>query len=151
MLKTIDPLLNADLLYVLAAMGHGDELALVDNNFPATSHAQRLVRLDGVDATAAARAILSVFPLDTFVSEPLVRMEVVGAADDVTPVQTELLQVAEGCEGRDLSMGSLSRHDFYSRTRSAFAIVATGETRPYGCFLFVKGVIGTAATTGTRG
>jgi L-fucose mutarotase len=151
MLRAIDPLLNADLLYVLAAMGHGDELALVDNNFPATSHAQRLVRLDGLDTTTAARAILSVFPLDTFVKEPLVRMEVVGAGDEVTPVHTDLLRVAEASEGRDLSMGSLARHEFYERTRSAFAVVATGETRPYGCFLLVKGVIGAATVGETEG
>jgi L-fucose mutarotase len=141
MLKGIDPLLNADLLYVLAAMGHGDELALVDNNFPATSHAQRLVRLDGVDTSVAGRAILTVFPLDTFVDEPLLRMEVVGAPDDVTPVQAEFHRLAEAAEGRDLSMGSLERHAFYERARSAFAIVSTSDARPYGCFLLVKGVV----------
>jgi L-fucose mutarotase len=141
MLKGIDPLLNADLLYVLAAMGHGDELALVDNNFPAVSHARRLVRLDGVDTTVAGHAILGVLPLDTFVDEPLVRMEVVGAPDDVTPVQADFHRLAEAAEGRDLSMGSLPRHEFYERARSAFAIVATGEARPYGCFLLVKGVV----------
>jgi L-fucose mutarotase len=151
MLKRIDPLLNADLLYILAAMGHGDELALVDNNFPATSHAQRLVRLDGVDATVAGRAILSVLPLDTFVDEPVVRMEVVGAPDDVTPVQVEFLQLAEAAEGRDLSMGALSRHGFYARAQSAFAVVATSEARPYGCFLLVKGVIGAATPMSKEG
>lgn len=145
MLKRIDPLLNADLLYVLAAMGHGDELALVDSNFPATSHAQRLVRLDGVDTEVAGRAILSVLPLDSFVDEPVVRMEVVGAPADVTASQTEFLQLAEDAEGRSLSMGALSRHEFYARAQSAFAIVATSEARPYSCFLLVKGVIGAAA------
>jgi L-fucose mutarotase len=141
MLKGMHPLLNADLLFVLASMGHGDELAVVDNNFPAASHAQRLVRLDGVDTTAAGSAILGVFPLDTFVDEPLLRMEVVGAPDDVTPVQAEFHRLAEAAEGRDLSMGSLERHAFYERARSAFAVVATSESRPYGCFLLVKGVV----------
>jgi L-fucose mutarotase len=145
MLKLIDPLLNADLLYVLAAMGHGDELALVDGNFPATSHAQRLVRLDGVGTEAVGRAILSVLPLDSFVAEPVVRMEVVGATADVTASQTEFLQLAEAAEGRSLSMGSLARHEFYARAQSAFAVVATSEARPYSCFLLVKGVIGVAA------
>jgi L-fucose mutarotase len=145
MLKQIDPLLNADLLYVLAAMGHGDELALVDCNFPATSHAQRLVRLDGVDTVAAGRAIFSVLPLDSFVDEPIVRMEVVGAPAEVTAAQAEFLQLAEEAEGRSLSMGALSRHEFYARAKSAFAVVATSEARPYSCFLVVKGVIGVAA------
>ena len=79
MLKGLDPLLPPDLLHALAAMGHGDELALVDRNYPATSTSQRLVRLDGADTAAAARAILSLLPLDTFVDEPLLRMEVVGS------------------------------------------------------------------------
>ncbi len=80
MLKSIDPLLNADLLHVLRAMGHGDDLALVDCNFPATSVAgnRPLIRLDGVDIPRAGKAILSVFPLDSFVEQPARRMEMVG-------------------------------------------------------------------------
>jgi len=78
MLKNLSPLLNADLLYVLQSMGHGDELALVDRNYPAASTAQRLVRLDGADVIEATEAILSVFPVDSFVDPPVFRMEVVG-------------------------------------------------------------------------
>ena len=78
MLKNINPLLNADLLYALRAMGHGDELVLVDANFPADSNAQQLIRLDGADLIEAAKAILSVFPLDSFVEHAVYRMEVVG-------------------------------------------------------------------------
>ena len=92
MLKGLDPLLPPDLLHALAAMGHGDELALVDRNYPATSTSQRLIRLDGADTAAAVRAILSLLPLDTFVDEPLLRMEVVGSPDEVTPVQRELAE-----------------------------------------------------------
>ena len=150
MLKGIDPLLNADLLYVLAAMGHGDELALVDRNFPATSNAQRLVRLDGVDMATAAHAIFSILPLDSFVDEPVVRMEVVGAPDDVTELQSELLELAESAEERSLVMGALPRHAFYARAQSAFAVVATSEARPYSCFLLVKGVIGAVAPVPRR-
>jgi L-fucose mutarotase len=139
-LKNLHPLLTADLLYALAAMGHGDELAIVDNNFPASSHGQRLIRLDGVGIRAAGEAILSVFPLDTFVDEPLLRMEVVGAADEVPAVQTEFIQLATEIESRDILVASLSRNAFYERARNAFAIVATGEPRAYGCFLLVKGV-----------
>lgn len=140
MLKGLDPLLNADLLHVLAAMGHGDELALVDCNFPAASHATRLVRLDAVDTTRAAEAIFGVLPLDTFVAEPLVRMEIVGDAATVAPVHLALQACAERAEGRPVSMASLEREAFYARACSAFAVVATGDQRPYGCFLIVKGV-----------
>jgi L-fucose mutarotase len=141
MLKGLDPLLPPDLLHALAAMGHGDELALVDRNYPATSTSQRLIRLDGADTAAAARAILSLFPLDTFVDEPLLRMEVVGSPDEVTPVQQELAGIASELDGREVAMGSLERFAFYERSRGAFATVITGEDAPYACFLLIKGVI----------
>ena len=78
MLKGIDPLLNADLLFTLAAMGHGDEIVLVDANFPATATARRLVRYDAADAVATLRAVLTLLPLDEFVPDPVQVMEVVG-------------------------------------------------------------------------
>ena len=142
MLKHVDPLIHPELLYALAAMGHGDELALVDRNYPAFSMDRTVLRLDGVDNRAAATAILEHFPLDTFVEEPILRMEVVGAPEEITPVQAEMLDVARAAEGRAIAMGSLDRHAFYARARSAFAVVVTGEERPYSCFLLVKGVIG---------
>jgi L-fucose mutarotase len=141
MLKGLDPLLGEDLLYVLAAMGHGDQLALVDRNFPAASMSRRLVRLVGADLVTAARAILSVLPLDTFVDRPVVRMEVVGAPSEVPQVQAEVLALCQETEGRELEMGSLRREDFYARAKEAFAVVATSEARPYGCVLFTKGVL----------
>ena len=141
MLKGLDPLLPPDLLHALAAMGHGDELALVDRNYPATSTSQRLIRLDGADTAAAARAILSLLPLDTFVDEPLLRMEVVGSPDEVTPVQQELAGIASELEGREVSMLSVERFAFYERSRGAFATIITGEDAPYACFLLIKGVI----------
>jgi L-fucose mutarotase len=141
MLKGLDPLLPPDLLHALAAMGHGDELALVDRNYPATSTSQRLIRLDGADTAAAARAILSLLPLDTFVDEPLLRMEVVGSPDEVTPVQQELAGIASELDGREVAVGSLERFAFYERSRGAFATVITGEDAPYACFLLIKGVI----------
>jgi L-fucose mutarotase len=139
--KGIPELLNADVLYLLAAMGHGNEVAIVDRNYPATSTARRLARLDGVDACAAARAVLALFPLDTFVDQPLIRIEVVGAAAEIPDVQREFLATAEQAEGRRISMGSLSREEFYARSRDAFGVISTSEARPYGCFLLVKGVI----------
>lgn len=145
MLKGLDPLLDADLLYVLAAMGHGDELAVVDRNFPAASTARRLVRLSGAEVTVATRAILSVLPVDTYVDAPLLRMEVVGAPREICPVQQEVLSVCEAAEGRPLTMGSLPRQEFYERARQAFAVVATSERRPYACFLLRKGVISDGA------
>jgi L-fucose mutarotase len=140
MLKGINPLLNADLLYALAAMGHGDELAIVDCNFPSTSTAQRLIRLDGADVSSAVRAALTLFPVDTFVEEPLVRMEIVGTPGEIPDLHREIHALVTAAEQREIRMGSLDREAFYRRARDAFAVVATSEARPYGCFLIVKGV-----------
>lgn len=141
MLKGIDPLLDAELLYVLGSMGHGDELALVDRNYPAASTARKLVRLTGSEVTKTASAILTLLPLDTYVDEPVVRMEVVGAAEEICPVHTEVLAVCEAAEGRPITMGSVTREEFYERARQAFAVVATSDDRPYACFFLRKGVI----------
>jgi L-fucose mutarotase len=146
MLKNIDPLLNAELLYALRAMGHGDELVICDTNFPADSTAREtvlgeLLRIDGVSAGEAARAILSVMPLDAFVDEPALRMEIVGKPDEIPPVQAEVQQAIDRAEGKSWPMGSIERFAFYERAKKAYCVVATGEGRFYGCFILKKGVI----------
>ena len=100
MLKNTDPLLNPDLLYILAAMGHGDEIAIVDANFPAESMGERTVRLDGVNATRALDAVLTVLPLDDFVERPAAVMQVVGDADAEPETVREFKATAAAAEGR---------------------------------------------------
>jgi L-fucose mutarotase len=146
MLKNIDPLLTPELLYVLAAMGHGDDLVVADANFPADSVARRtaygrVVRLAGVDAPGAVRAILSVYPLDEAVDEPVRRMLVDGAPEDVPPVQSEVQAAVDAAEGRPRPMGGVERFAFYDEARAAYAVVATGEPRFWGCILLKKGVV----------
>lgn len=141
MLKGLDPLLTADLLYVLRAMGHGDELVLADTNFPAVAMARRLVRLDGADGPRALRAILSVMPLDDFVEEPCARMAVVDDPDAEPPVCQEYQSVIDAAESGRFRLGRLERSAFYERARAAFALVQTGENRLYGNVLLKMGVI----------
>jgi L-fucose mutarotase len=141
MLKGIPELIDPKLLYVLARLGHGDELAIVDRNYPAASTGRRVRHLHGVDATTAAEAILQLVPVDTFVDAPVTRMEVVGDADHVPVVQREFLDVVSTAAGGAVRMASLPRFEFYERVRSAFAVVATSEARPYGCFLITAGVV----------
>lgn len=141
MLKNIDPLLNAELLGHLRAMGHGDVLALVDRNYPAASSAQRLVVLSGVDIVAAAEAILSVMPVDAFVEPALLRMGAVGDEETVQPVHADLQRVVDAAEGRSVASAALERFDFYRKAAEAYLTVATTEARPYGCFLVTKGVV----------
>jgi len=145
-LKHLDPLLNADVLHALRAMGHGDEVVICDANFPADSVARatvtgKLLRMDGVDAARAVRAVLSVLPLDTFVEAPAMRMEVVGDPNAMPMVQREAQAEVNAAEGREVPFASIERHAFYARARQAYCVIATGETRGYGCFVFTKGVI----------
>jgi L-fucose mutarotase len=146
LLKGIDPLLNADVLQALRAMGHGDEVVLCDSNFPADSVARatvlgRLLRIENVTAPQAARAVLSVMPLDSFVDAPALRMEVVGKPGELPEVQREMQAEVDRAEGRSWPMGSIERFAFYERAKQAYAVIVTGERRFYGCFLFKKGVI----------
>ena len=96
MLKGIDPLLSGDLLKILDDMGHGDRLLLVDRNYPAASSGKPVVRLGEVSIIRAATAILSVFPLDSFIDHPLERMVVEGDPVKTTQTQDDLL--VEFCE-----------------------------------------------------
>jgi L-fucose mutarotase len=130
-LKNLDPLLSADLLGHLAAMGHGDVLALVDRNYPAASTARRLVTLSGVDVTTAARAIFSVLSVDTFV----------GNDETVQPVHADVQGVVDEAEGRRVPSAAIERFEFYRRAAEAYLVVATTEDRPYACFLVTKGVV----------
>jgi L-fucose mutarotase len=146
MLKTIDPHLNADVLYALRAMGHGDRLVICDTNFPADAIARhtgfgRLIRIDNVSAARAVRAVLSVLPLDTFVDDAAIRMEIVGSPLDVPAVQKEVQTEIDHAEGRPWPLVPVERHAFYEKAKRAYCVIATGERRFYGCFLFAKGVI----------
>ncbi|MDZ5453018.1 RbsD/FucU family protein [Labrys sp. ZIDIC5] len=146
MLKNIDPLLNADVLYALRAMGHGDTLVICDTNFPADSVAREtvlgdLLRIDGVTAARAVEAVLSVVPLDTFVDDSARRMEIVGSPDEIPPVQQEVQAAIDKAEGKSWPMTSIERMEFYEHAKKAYCVIATGERRFYGCFIFRKGVI----------
>jgi L-fucose mutarotase len=141
MLKGIDPLLGPDLLHALAAMGHGDEIAIVDANFPAAATARRLIRVDGAGAPAVLSAVLSLLPLDTFTDTPAAVMAVVGDAGALPPPVLEFQSILDGASKASVRMARLERSDFYERARRAFAVVATGERRFYGNILLTKGVV----------
>lgn len=140
MLKHIDPLLGPDLLATLRAMGHGDEIAIVDANYPAVASGRPVIRLDGTDAVRALNAVLSVLPLDDFVPEAAWRMEVVGDPTAEPPIVAEF-RAALATHEPAAVLGALERYAFYGRVRTAFAVVATGERRLYGNILLKKGVI----------
>jgi L-fucose mutarotase len=146
MLKNLDPRLNADVLYALRAMGHGDTLVIADTNFPSDSIARqtrlgKLLRMENLTCAQAAQAILSVFPLDSFVDDHAARMEMASNPSTVLPVQAEVQVEIDAAEGKSWPMVSVERFDFYDRAKQAYAVIQTGERRFYGCFIFRKGVI----------
>jgi L-fucose mutarotase len=146
MLKGINPLLNSDVLQALRAMGHGDDLIIADTNFPSDSVARltqsgKLLRIDNVSAATAIAAILSVYPLDSFVDDAAVRMEIVGSPNEIPPVQQEVQKVIDAAEGKSWPMISVERYAFYERAKKAYCVIQTGERRFYGCFAFRKGVV----------
>ena len=146
MLKNISSVISPDLLWLLASMGHGDDLVLVDRNFPALQVAKqtstgRLIELAGLNIPQATRAILSLMPLDHFVEDPVTRMLVVDDPERVLEMQKEVLGIACEAEGRQLKMGALERFAFYEMASKGAAVVRTSEFRPYGCFLLKMGVI----------
>ena len=145
MLIDIDPILSPKLLSALRSMGHGDTLVLADANFPSSSLAKRLVRLDGIDIPNAAKAILSVFPLDSFINSkggsPALRMEVDDKPEELTETHKEFIEVVKKISGENWNVGSISRQEFYQEAKKAYCIVTTTDARPFGCFILTKGVI----------
>lgn len=140
MLIGIPPILGPELLAVLRAMGHGDEIAIVDGNYPAEEQATRLVRADGHGLIPILDAVLTVLPVDDFVPEALFRASVKGDPGLADPVHEEIESVcARRAPGHKVV--ALGGPDFYARVKSAHAIVATSEPRLYANVIVRKGVI----------
>lgn len=141
MLIGIPPLLGPEFLAVLRAMGHGDELAIVDGNYPAFEHARRLLRADGHGLIDVMDAVLSVFPVDDFVPHALFRSSTRG--DPSLPADPVHAEIEAVCARRAPGMAviALPAEAFYQRVRAAHVVVATGEPRLYANFIVRKGVI----------
>jgi len=142
MLKGIPSILSPELLKILMEMGHGDEIVLGDGNFPAASHAQRLVRCDGHGVPELLEAILKFFPLDTFVEKPVALMDIVPGDDYKPEIWEEYKRIIRKYDKRDLQFEYMERFQFYERTKKAYAVVATGETARYANIILKKGIVG---------
>jgi len=146
MLKGIDQRLSAEIVHVLMLMGHGDDLVICDVNHPAATIAGettygKLIDMAGCDIPTAARAILSLMPLDSFVPAPVARMQVVGNPDGVVPIFARMQAVVDAAEGHAVQIDPLERFAFYAAAKRAFAIIRTADSGPYGCFILKKGVV----------
>jgi L-fucose mutarotase len=146
MLKGIDQRLSAEIVHLLMLMGHGDDLVICDVNHPAATIAAkttygRLIDMAGCDIPAGLAAILSLMPLDTFVPNPVARMQVVGDPTALVPIFARVQTVLDHAEGRAVEMQALERFAFYAAAKQAFAIIRTADSGPYGCFILKKGVV----------
>lgn len=141
MLRNIPQILSPDLLHALRAMGHGDDIVIADANFPATSSGARCLRLDGISATDTLTAILQLMPLDTYVPDPALVMQVVGDPGAVPAVVAEFQTIIDRVADSPAKIGGLERFAFYERAKKAYVVVQTGEQRLYGNIILKKGVI----------
>ena len=140
MLKGLNPLLGPELLKVLRAMGHGDEIAIVDGNYPADADARRLVRMDGHNATDILDAVLSVMPLDDLVLDCAFRPAAQNDPNRIEPVFSDFERIIKKHEPmRHISI--LVGSEFYNRVKGCYAIVASSEARLYGNIVLRKGVV----------
>ncbi len=141
MLKHLSPLLGPELLYTLRAMGHGDEIAIVDGNYPADNAGpERVIRADGHDAVRLLDANLSVMPLDDMVPVAAIRPNYPGKPDHIEPVMMELAAMVAKHEPK-MKLTGVEPAVFYERVRNAYAVVASSERRLYGNVVLKKGVI----------
>ena len=141
MLKGIPDSISPDLMHALMNMGHGDEIVLADAHFPASSHAQRLIRADGLRLSTLLSSIMKFFPIDTFVEDHAVVMQVVDPKLDEPSIWDQFLQILSKSEGDWVSLTPIERFSFYNRSKSAYAVVATGETDFYANLILKKGVV----------
>lgn len=143
MLIGIPPLLGPDFLATLRAMGHGDELAIVDGNYPAAEHARRLVRADGHGLLAVVEAVLTVLPLDLAVPAALFRASLnndpAQAGEIHHRIDSLFARMAPG-----MTVVPLPGDALYPRIRDGYAVVATSETALFANVILRKGVIGPA-------
>ena len=141
MLININPLISPEILQLIRSMGHGDKFVLSDANFPSYSHANKLYRMDGLSIPEAAEALLSHFPLDSFIPHPVERMEIDGKPDEINEVHQDLIDTVKKVSGDNWKIGSIERQKFYVEAKKTMAVITTSDTRPYGCFMFTKGVL----------
>ena len=145
MLKGVPPIISPELMHVLMKMGHGDEIVLADGNFPAESHAQTIVRADGLGGPAILEAILKFLPIDTFVDDPATVMQPVNKKDPEPPIWKDFRRLLEMNEGRRIELNPIDRFEFYERAQEAYAIVATSESALYANLILKKGIVAPAA------
>lgn len=144
MLKGIPKILSPELLKVLCEMGHSDRLVIADGNFPSESMGKnaKVIRCDGHGVPELLEAILTVFPLDTYVGTPVSLMQVMPGDNVETPIWDEYKEIKTKHDERgEKAIGQTERFAFYEEAKTAYAIIATGESALYANIMLQKGVV----------
>ena len=144
MLKGIPGILSPELLKVLCEMGHGDNIVISDGNFPAESMGNNaiVIRCDGHGVPELLDAVLQLFPLDTYVENPVHLMQVVPGDKVETPIWETYRQIIQKHDPRGQNtVGHIERFAFYEEAKKAYAIIATGEKALYANIMLQKGVV----------
>lgn len=144
MLKGIPKILSPELLKVLCEMGHSDRLVIADGNFPSESMGKnaKVIRCDGHGVPELLEAILTVFPLDTYVETPVLLMQVMPGDNVETPIWDEYKEIITKHDERgEKAIGQTERFAFYDEAKTAYAIIATGESALYANIMLQKGVV----------
>lgn len=144
MLKNIPAILSPELLKVLCEMGHSDRIVIADGNFPAESMGKNavVIRCDGHGVPELLDAILTVFPLDTYVETPVKLMQVVKGDNVETPIWEEYKSIIAKHDARgEQTVGNIERFAFYDEAKTAYCIIATGEKALYANIMLQKGVV----------
>ncbi|WP_343246443.1 RbsD/FucU family protein [Diplocloster hominis] len=144
MLKGVPKILSPELLKVLCEMGHSDRLVISDGNFPAESMGKDavVIRCDGHGVPELLDAILQVFPLDTYVEKPVNLMEVMKGDTVKTPIWETYKEIVAKHDDRGAdAIGQIERFQFYDESKTAYAIIATGESALYANIMLQKGVV----------
>ena len=144
MLKNIPPILSPEMLKVLCEMGHSDRIVIADANFPAASVGKNAIvlRADGHGAVELLDAILTIFPLDTYVEHPVTLMQVIPGDTVETPIWDEYKAVVRNRDDRGkAAFREIERFAFYEEAKKAYAIIASGEKALYANLILQKGVL----------
>ena len=144
MLNGIPKILSPELLKVLCEMGHSDRLVIADGNFPSESMGKnaKVIRCDGHGVSELLEAILTVFPLDAYVETPVSLMQVMPGDNVETPIWDEYKEIISKYDERgEKAIGQIERFAFYEEAKTAYAIIATGESALYANIMLQKGVV----------
>ena len=139
MLKKIPAMLSPLMVKALMNMGRGEEIVIAGADFP-TDGAKRILRMDGHDACHVMEAVLELFPLDTGVMP----VTVAEFKQEETPgIWKEYRHVLENSEesGKFKDFDVIDKYAFENRAERAYAIIITGEKRPYADVILTKGIV----------